>query len=98
MKIVFLGSVKQEDQMKKIAKEFQDHYSAVYGECVDITIPSKDVGKDRFELAIKWYNLMDEANLIIVIPKPDLSVGEAVSYELAYAKKNFPGKILIYHD
>lgn len=95
MFIVFLGSVSQEEQMRDIESELRAHFSS-FGFPIITRVPSKEDGKNRLSLAEEWFNLMDMASLIIAVPKSDGSFGEGVSYELAYAKKNFQEKVMIY--
>ena len=89
MKIVILGSIKQESDMK-ILKSFYEQYMG----CKNITIPIKNEEDTLLDIDINYINYINDSDIILALQKQDYTYGESVTYEIAISK--FLGKHIVF--
>ena len=85
-KYFIIGSLKQEDKIIKLSSEKYSDSKHVYS----------DPNKSFIELVKAAFDNIDKADTIVVVRKPDGSIGEGTTYESEYAKRM--GKNIIYED
>lgn len=95
MTYVICGSMKQMDEMKNL----KDILEGLYGDTAKVILPvplkCNEFLSEHYET---WMENLDRADLIFILTKPDGTIGEATSYELAYCKKNEHPYILVGHE
>ena len=75
-KIFIVGSISQEEQIKKLADKF------------NTTMYVKHQPNKSFkQLVSEAFTNIEEADLIIAVKKPDGTFGEGTTYELEYARR-----------
>lgn len=80
-KIYIIGSISQADTIEKIA----NHCMASSKHQVRYVQPQPDV--DLEKLVLKCLNNIIWADWVYILPKPDGTLGEGVTYEKVFAKK-----------
>lgn len=91
--VCIIGSIKQIDEIKKLASEFEESgYFVVRHED-----PMNSQGKTHQYLARKSFDRIRWADIVVVVPKPNGEFGESTSYEAEYASRI--GKLIfVCHD
>lgn len=87
IRIVICGSYGQLNEMKDVKKRIE-----ALSDRFEVTIPDPDLKMDLFEKRMRWFRIMDQADVIIGIQKHFerkficRDYGESTSYEMAYAE------------
>lgn len=95
IKIVICGSYGQLNEMKDVKKRIED-----LSDQFEVTVPDPDLKMSLFEKRMRWFKIMDQADIVIGIQKHygDRLIlhdyGESTSYEMAYAEHT---GLLIWH-
>lgn len=80
-KTVFvIGSLKQQEDIKRIADIYKETYK-------NVLFVSADPSKSIAEHIKNAFDRIESADVVVAVKKPNNTFGEGVTYELEYAKR-----------
>lgn len=89
--IYVIGSVSQEEDIKKVADYFRNYFKDKGGFTVEYV--KKEPEKSLVTLILECFNKIQESDTVVAVKKPDGSYGTGTTYEICFAK--FIGKEVI---
>ena len=78
---VICASLSQPDEITAVAARLTDAGYKVIAPVIDQSVPPEEHDQ-------RWLNHITTADLVVIIPKPDGTLGAAVARELAWARTN----------
>lgn len=87
--VYVIGSIKQHTSIKRIATYYSDIYK-------NVLYVSAEHDESLTHLVKKSFDRIEEADIIVAVKKPNNTFGEAVTFELEYARRLH--KMIISHQ
>jgi nucleoside 2-deoxyribosyltransferase len=80
MIITIIGSINSsKNEMERLAKIYKEEGYKVYA-----PILNNEKQYSLLDIQMEYLNLIDKADIVVVVRKPDGTLGESTTYELAY--------------
>lgn len=84
MRYLVIGSLGQEDQIRKIVKENQDRDPDIDIRAVDLDRQGETTNQ-ALQNCLYYLSLLPDTDVVIVVLRPDRSIGEGALYKALHA-------------